>query len=140
VLRVLQQSRHAVTLVDRTFEDWPLESAAGEQALHALLRRGAKLRLLVTDADWLARHGSRFARLRREFAAQIECREIPASLRVDESAVVGDRQHLARRSHSDAYQGRGVLASPSEAEPVADRYQAVWDESTPCLAATTLGL
>jgi hypothetical protein len=140
VIEALDASRHSVTLVDRDFEDWPLESAAGEQALRALLGRGARLQVLVGRRDWLERHGSRFMRLRRLHPALVEIREIPANLRVDESALLGDNQHLVRRAHGDSFHGRLVIASPSEVEPYTDRYRAVWDEATPCLPATTLGL
>jgi hypothetical protein len=140
VICALDSSRHAVTLIDRDFEHWPLESAAGEQALRGALARGAHLRVLVARPDWLERHASRFARLRRMHAGQVECREVPATLRLEDSALVADGQHLVKRAHCDGFHGRLALASPSAVEALVDRYQAVWDESTPCLPATTLGL
>ena len=47
---------------------------------------------------------------------------------------------LMRRAHGDFFRGRLSLGDPQAAEPVAGRYDAMWDESTPCLPANTLGL
>jgi hypothetical protein len=140
VIQVLQASRHAITLVDRSFEGWPLESAAGQDALRGALRRGASMRLLVGSPDWIQRNGHRFMRTRRDFSERIACRELPPALRIDEGILIGDGQHKARRTHWDGFRGRLVLASPSEVEPLLGRYEQAWDESTPCLPATTLGL
>jgi len=65
ILEVLATSRHSIVAVDRDFEAWPLESALGEETLRRALRRGATLRLLVAQPDWLERHGARFMRVRR---------------------------------------------------------------------------
>jgi len=140
VIEALDASRRAITMVDHDFSSWPLESAAGERALRDALRRGATLRLLVSERGWLERHGSRFLRLRREQAHRVECRQIPPNLRVDESALVADGQHLVRRARWDRFAGHLAIATPSEVEPLVERYDSVWDESEPCLAATTLGL
>ena len=65
VLQLLRAARESLLLVDRDFSDWPIESADGESGLREALRAGVRLRLLVLDPEWLARHGARFARLRR---------------------------------------------------------------------------
>jgi hypothetical protein len=140
IIEALDLCRHSVTLLDRSFEGWPLESAAGEHALRGALRRGALVHVLVGQNDWLARNGTRFMRTRRAFARQMDCREYPAALRIDESILLGDGQHLVRRVHWDGFRGQIALASPSEVEPLMPRYAQVWDESSVCLPATTLGL
>ena len=140
IIEALDLCRHTIILLDRSFEGWPLETAAGEQALRGALRRGAQVQVLVGQHEWLERNGTRFMRTRRAFPARIECRTYPSSLRIDESVLLGDAQHLVRRVHWDAFRGRSVLASPAQVEPLVPRYAQVWDESTHCLPATTLGL
>jgi len=142
VLSVLQATRHELVLADRDFHDWPLETAAGAEALSAFLvaDTDARLRLLVADPDWLERHGARFAVLRQRYRGAIECRRMPASLFDGAGAIIGDRRHLLRRAHHGQFRARLSLADPGGVEPVAARYDALWDESTHCLAATTLGL
>jgi hypothetical protein len=142
VLAVIAGSRHELVLADRDFADWPLETPAGVDALRAFLaaERGARVRLLVADPDWLERRAARFVRLRQQHPATIDCRRVPASLFDGEGAAIGDRRHALRRAHPDFFRGRLSLADPAAAEPLAARYDALWDESAPCLPATTLGL
>lgn len=140
VIRALESCRHGILVLDRSLEDWPLETADGARALRGALTRGATLRVLLSRTDWVERHGARLQQLRREFSARIEFRRIPASLQVDDSVLVGDRQHTLRRAHWETTRGVCVLASPSEAESPANRYESLWQESEPCLPATTLGL
>lgn len=142
VLTAVAATRRELVLADRTFADWPLETAAGSEAVDRVLRDDpqASLRLLVADPDWLERHGSRFALLRQRHRERIVCRRIPPSLFDGAGVVIGDRRHLLRRAQADFFRGRLSLARPTEVEPIAARYDALWDESTPCLSATTLGL
>ncbi len=140
VIEVLDASRRELVFVDHDFQSWPLGTVAGEQALRGALKRGAHLRLMVVKPGWLQRHGDRFQRVRREFAAQVAVREVPESLRVEESALLADGQHLVRRAHHEARAGRIIRGMPSALEPLLPRYQSIWDESAECLPATTLGL
>lgn len=139
-IEALDCTRHELLLLDHDFREWPLGTAEGEHALRAVLARGARVRVMVVKPDWLARHGDRFMRVRREFSARIEIREIPETLRLEESILLGDHQHLVRRIHSESLRGRLVLASPSQLESQLPRYDAIWEESTDCLPATTIGL
>ena len=141
VLAAIAASRHDLVLVDRDFADWPLETPLGCEVLGDFLGDGsARLRLMVADPDWIERRAPRFMNLRRRHAAAIECRRMPTSLFVGEGVAIGDRRHLLRRAHGDFFRGRLTLGDPQAAEPLAGRYDAMWDESTPCLPATHLGL
>lgn len=140
LIRTIDACRHSMLVLDRSLQDWPFETADGARALEAALARGVRLRMLLGDSDWVERNGERLRRLRRTFSARVEIRCVPASLPVAESLLVCDRQHTVRRAHQDTMHGSCVLASPSEAEAPAGRFESLWDESEPCLPATTLGL
>lgn len=140
VLRVLRPAHRSIAIVDRDLQGWPFETLEGDAVLRAALRRGARLRLLVAQPAWLESNGTRFMRARRDFAEWIECRTYPATLRIEESALVVDGRHLARRPNQENSNGSCVLDAPSAAGPVCERFDAAWDESVPCLQATTLGL
>jgi len=142
VFAVLQATCRDILLADRSFEDWPLESLAGSEALEQVLVRDprARLRVLVADPEWLERHGARFALLRQRHRERIACRRIPMRLFDGTGVLIGDRRHLLRRAHADRFRGRLLLSAPADVEPVAVRHDALWDESAPCLSATTLGL
>lgn len=142
VLTAIAASRRELVLLDRDFADWPLERPAGCAALGAFLAAEphARIRLLVGDPTWLETHASRFVALRRRHPAAIECRQVPTHLFTAEGLVLGDRRHVLRRAHGDFFRGRLTLGDPSAGEPVAARCDALWDESTPCLPPTVLGL
>lgn len=140
IIEALAVARHDLIMVDHDFQTWPLSSVAGEQALRSALLQGARVRMLVVKAAWLERHGDRFMRVRRAFSYRVSVREIPETLRVEESVLLVDRQHLVRRAHHESLSGRLILADPAQLEHQAPRYDAIWDESTECLAATRLGL
>jgi hypothetical protein len=142
VLAAIAAARRALTLADRDFSDWPLDTGEGGAALERFLQGDpqARLRVLVADPDWLERRAARFHASRRRHPGAIVCRLIPPSLYVGEGIVISDRHHLLRRAHHDFFRGRLTLGRPVEVEPVAARWDALWDESTPILASTTLGL
>ena len=142
VLQVLAAAQRTLLLIDPDFECWPLASRAAEDALRAALLRGVSLKLLVRQPDWLEREAMRFMRLRRTFAHQIECRQIPATHRDEDSAIIADHRHLVARAAplSPSCVGHGAFDAPAQAREITDRYQHAWDEAEPCLPATTLGL
>lgn len=142
VLAAIAATTRELVLVDHDFSDWPLDTPGGADALAAFLAgdRDARLRVIVVDPDWLERRAARFMALRRRHAGAVDCRRVPPSLSGIEGLVVGDRRHAMRRAHRDFFRGRLSLADPTAVEPLAARCDALWDESTPCLAAQTLGL
>lgn len=140
VMKVLTLARRSIDIVDRNLQDWPLETRDGDDALLSALRRGVRMRLLVGEPERVARDGARLMRARRHFSARVECRCFPEWLRVVESALVVDGEHVVRRAHFDTLKGTCVIGSPPAAVPVRERIDAAWGESEPCLPASTLGL
>jgi hypothetical protein len=142
ILTAVAAGRHDMTIADRDFRDWPFETRAGDERLAAFLQGEprSRLRLLVADPTWLERHAPRFAKLRQQHRGAIACRQIPAEFYRGESVLIADRCHLLRRAHHGLFRGRLTLGAPAEVEPVATRYDALWNESTDCLGPTTLGL
>lgn len=141
VERLLRAARQRVVLADPDFESWPLRSPTADDALHTfLLRPGAGLRLLVGDPGWLERHGERLMRTRRQFASTFECRRVPESMRSAATVAAADGQHLLRLPQAGQFRGSLVIGQPAGVDPVWRRLEALWDESEPCLPATTLGL
>jgi hypothetical protein len=141
VLELLARARRTLAFADHDFSDWPLESPQAIAELGRLLREpDARLRLVVHSPEWLERNAARFGQLRRRFADRIECRQAPPRLATGEGLLVGDRIHLLRRAHYQAYRGRLLLAMPESVEPWLRKYEQLWQESAPCLTGTTTGL
>ncbi|MGE0800882.1 MAG: hypothetical protein AB7G13_10190 [Lautropia sp.] len=139
---LLVRTRLLLATYDHDFSDWPLESRRCFDALTQLLGRpGAGWRLIVRDPDWLERHGARFGQLRRLHADRIQCRCAPPAVAPAAGIALGDRNQLLRRADLTAFRGRALFAAePAEIDPWRLRFEALWDESTPCLVATPLGL
>ena len=140
VLQALRLCHRSMLLLDPTLQHWPLESAETASALRAAVSAGATLRVLIAGTDWAERHAPRLARLRREHAARVEFRRLPALVRISDSFLVVDAAHTVRLAHPDSTRGVCTLHDPSQANAPVDRFETAWQESEPCLPATTLGL
>jgi hypothetical protein len=141
VTDVLVRSRIGIAMADYDFSDWPLESPEIVAALSRILREpGSGMRVVVQSPDWLERHSARFASLRATFADRVACRQPPPGIAPGEGLLLGDRMHLLRRAHYESFRGRVQLAMPEQADPWRHKFEMLWQESTPCLAAKTLGL
>ena len=141
VHEVLARSRLSIALADRDFSDWPLETPQAIAQLSRILREpGSSLRLVVHSPEWLEKYGARFAQLRSLFSGGIECRQAPASLASTEGLMFGDRLHLLRRAHHQSFRGRVSFALPDQVDLWRQKYELLWQESSPCLAVTTVGL
>ena len=140
LIQVLEGSRRSIFAMDPNFEAWPLAGAPACTALRRALLRGAKLRMVVGDTGWLARRAERFMVLRREFSASIEIRMPPESLRPVESLLSADGHQLVRKAHGDSRVGNLSIGIPATVDAHKARLESLWDESSDCLPATTLGL
>jgi hypothetical protein len=141
VQELLVRSRLSIALADMDFSDWPLETPdAVAQVSRILQHPESGLRLVVHAPDWLEKYGARFAQLRRTFSGRIECRQAPPTVTAGEGLMLGDRLHLLRRAHYQSFRGRVTFAMPEEVDPWRHKFEALWQESTPCLTATTTGL
>jgi len=140
VLQALRLCHRSMLLLDPTLQHWPLESTDTATALRAAVGAGATLRVLIAGTDWAERHAPRLARLRREHAARVEFRRLPALVRISDSFLVVDAVHTIRLAQSDSPRGVCTLHDPSQANAPVDRFETAWQESEPCLPATTLGL
>lgn len=139
----MAQARQQMLWFDLDLSDWPIEQPAVAALVARFCRssRQARLRVLVRDDTWLARHSARFAALRRRAGDVIECRKLPEQLvRVDEGVLLVDDCHMVKRFHADHFHGRLALDVPGEVQGLAPRYDALWDLGVPCAPATTLGL
>ncbi len=141
----LEQAQREVWMADRDFADWPLTEPAFTSALQAFLRGSAanQLRLLTLDADLIATAAPRFMQVIKGHAVNAQCRVVPphAAARFGEacSMLIADRSLLVRRFHRDHLRGAAEF-DPAAARPWLDQFETLWEESSPTLVTTTLGL
>jgi hypothetical protein len=145
VLAAISSAQREVWLADASFRSWPLNSLAAEQAIHSFLlaSRANRVQLLVAEDRYLASEAARFMRLLRLFGNTLLVRCPPDAVAMrfaeDCSFVIVDRARMVRRFHRDSMRGVAEF-HPNRVGPWVDQFLSVWDESTPGLSGTTLGL
>ena len=145
LLDALGRAQREVWLADRDFADWPLANPAFASALQTFLRTSAAnhLRMLTLDAERIAIASPRFLDVLKPHSVNAQCRVVPphAAARFGEacSMMIVDRSLLVRRFHRDHPRGAAEF-DPAAARPWLDQFETVWEESTPALIATTIGL
>jgi len=141
----LAVAQREILVASGDFHDWPFNQPAVEAHLRAFFHasRVNRVRLLTTEQHGLGNAAPRLVRVAREFSHAFAVRLVPAAVtenfRRSWCLIVVDRARMVRRFHPD--QMRGVAEfDPDEAELRTERFEALWNESTPGLAATTIGL
>jgi len=132
-------------MADASFSDWPLNQPEVEASLRNFFHasRVNRVRLLTTDSNRLGREAPRLARLGREFShafqSRITTRATALKFIRGFSLLVVDRTRIVRRFHPDQIRGIDEF-NPDEAELWIESFEAVWNDSTPGFAVTTIGL
>ncbi|UCE30384.1 MAG: hypothetical protein JSW68_09910 [Burkholderiales bacterium] len=138
---LITEATESLLLVATDFSDWPLDDMAVHAALREFLHehRQASLQLLLDDTRHLGRAAPRFCTLRRHYSHLIECRCTPRVM-LEEPCAIADERHMLRRFDNARFRGELALDARQEVDELLMLYRPLWNESTPCLPATTLGL
>lgn len=140
---VVAQAKRTLCLMDRDLSDWPIEEPAIAARIERLLTlsRRASVRVLVRDERWLGRGAPRLTALRRRAGGTFEVRRIADDAEGAEGGLlIADGDCAVERFHSDAFRGRLVAGATDAVEPLRRHYDRLWDQASPCLPVTTLGL
>jgi hypothetical protein len=106
-----------------------------------LSSRRNRLRIVLHDPAPLDRNCPRMMQLLRSFSHAISINEThPQAKLVYDPFAVADEQHFARRFHFDEMRGLCGLDDPIGARTLIDRFEEIWEASSPSVSATTLGL
>ncbi|MEP6739388.1 MAG: hypothetical protein ABJA61_03360 [Caldimonas sp.] len=130
----------AISLVDPTFADWPLNERAVIETLTRWVNSQRKLTLMAHSYDELARRQLRFCEWRRQWSHVVQCRsdneleveQIPTLLLVADHACL----RLLDRVH---YRG-SVSARPVDQVECREAIDALLQRSVEAFPVTTLGL
>lgn len=139
------RAQSEVWMADRDFSQWPIGQPEFASGLQSFLRQSTAnhLRILTLDAEHMARSAPRLMTVFRTHARNAECRIVPshAAPRFGEACamLIVDRSLVVRRFHHDHPRGATEL-DPAAARPWLDQFESLWEESSPALASTTLGL
>lgn len=143
VASILSSVRRELRIFDQHCRELGLNSPDRFETLRQFLltSRAHRIFIVVHDTGYLAAHCPRMAILMRQFSHAIFINRTRKELRgLSDNFIVADDQGFLKQFHHE--HPRGVLAvdQPSDAQPLYHRFQEIWENSTPGLAATTLGL
>ena len=127
--------------VDLRALDFAAKQRTEQLSRNMVQRHGYRLRIVLHDTSHVERYCARVKTLLTRFSHCFEIRCTPEDLRhLTECFVLADDAYGVVRFHCD--HGRGKLFSglPDEGKLWRNRFEELWDLSSPAVSATTLGL
>lgn len=139
---LLPRATRTLVVFDRTLgPDWNRDARVDVLRAFCLASPRNRLRIVVHDAQALARHCPRIVALTRPFAHVVAIHETHETVRaVSDPLVIADALHYVHRFHVDASRALDARDDPIGARPLVERFDELWDASDPAISGTTLGL
>lgn len=140
--QVIAHAQHDLRVFDHNLESSFNSPARHEALRHFLLAsRRNRMRVVVHDASRIERNCPRMVQLLRNFSHAVVLHETqPQAKGIYDPFVVADELHAVRRFHFDDLRGLFTLNDPIEAHTLVERFEEIWEASTPAASVTTLGL
>jgi hypothetical protein len=140
---VIAAAQRTLRVFDLSLANRGFNSPQRADRLREFLVRGRAHRLLIAlhETDPLERECPRLLQLLRQFPMQIEIHRTLAQARdAHDPFVVADDHSVWHQMHFDQPRAIVALHSPTDAMPIQQRFDEIWDLSEPAVSATTLGL
>lgn len=140
---VIAAAERSIKLFDISLVGRGFNAPARVESLRAFLVAGRAHRILVAlhDTETLDRDAPRLLALVRQFPMSVEIhRTIGQARDAMDPFIVADDHSAWHRMHHE--QPRAIVAvhSPSDAIPLAQRFDEIWELSEPCALGRVLGL
>jgi len=143
VVELLALARRELRIFDPDLAEYGFNTAAAEQRLQDFLAasRDSRLMIAVHDTAYITQFCPRLMRLLRQFSHAIAIHQTHDAIRnVDDVLIVADDAHYLRRPHHEQPKGVVVLHDPAETRGWLNRFEEIWEQSSPAVSATTIGL
>jgi hypothetical protein len=129
----------SITLVDASFEDWPLGERAVVESLSAWSQTGRSFTMLAKRFDTLVAKHHRFVTWRSQWSHIIEARGVPSADAESFPSALYSPGWVLRRL--DPVRSKGVAGPEAQRRVLLREEINEWlGKSSPAFAATTLGL
>jgi hypothetical protein len=140
--RLIAEACDSIAWLDGNFEYSGIASTVVYERLREYLvsSRHRQLRLLMARTNFLAQSAARFLMLQDRFSEQIQCRLINDNKWDGTGLLIVDSRHIACRLQPSGWRGIMAMDAIEQAEPLALKFDTLWEDATPCLPRTTLGL
>lgn len=132
-----------ILIFDRSLLAPRLEDKARADLLEAFLAEDGKrrLRIVLHDPEQLRVHAPRLMQLFGRFSHLVEVRQTPDNLRhLADTHILADTDHGVRRFQFDQPRSALILNDPPAISPWRQRFEDLWQQSTPCLSVNSTGL
>lgn len=143
IAEVVGSARRVLRIFDMTLANRGFNSPARTEQLRQFLVAGRAHRLMIAlhETDLLERDCPRLITLLRQFPMSIEIHRTLAQAReATDPFVVADDHSVWHQMHFEQPRSIVALHSPTDAIPIAQRFDEIWELSEPAVAATKLGL
>ena len=141
--QVISKTGRTLRLFDPTLADYGMGTAAREDQLKSFLlkSRANRLQIVVHDTALITLRTPRLMRMLRQFSHAIAIHQTHEEIRkLEDGLAIGDDAHCLRRAHRSQPRGAVYLDDPIESREWLNRFNAIWEQSSPAVSATTIGL
>ena len=136
-------ARRTLRIFDPTVAAFDFNSPQREEQLNQFLRASRMNRLMIAvhDPRVITQSSPRLLRLLRLFSHAISIHQTHDAIRnIEDMLVIADELHCIRKPHHERMRGVVTLHDPVETREWLNRFNAIWEQSTPSVSATTIGL
>jgi hypothetical protein len=136
-------AHRTIRIFDSDLAGYGFNTPAAEERLGAFLlaSRANRLMIAVHGTDYITQSCPRLMRLQRQFSHAIFIQQTHEVIRnVEDVLIVIDDAHYLRRPHHEQYNGVIVMHDPGETRGWLNRFGEIWEQSSPAVSATTIGL
>lgn len=140
---VVSAAERTLRIFDVTLGNRGFNSPARAEMLRSLLVAGRTHRIYIAlhETHQLERECPRLLSLLRQFPMSIEIHRTLAQARnANDPFIVADDHSVWHQLHFEQPRAIVALHSVSDALPIRQRFDEIWDLSEPAVSATTLGL
>jgi hypothetical protein len=143
IATLLAGAQRELRVFDQNCAELGFNSAERYETLRQFLlaNRAHRLFVVVHDTGYLASHCPRMTLLMRQFSHAVFVQKTRKELRsLHDNFMVADDTAYLKQFHYEHPRGVLALDHPVETQALVMRFGEIWENSTPGLAATTLGL
>jgi hypothetical protein len=141
--RLLGLVQKELRIFDPDLAELGLNSAEKVARLRELLQasRTHRLYIAVHDTDFVARHCPRVLILLGSFHREMFIYQTEGEARkAQDCFILADDRHLIRRSVAKQARGVAVFNDPKDCGSIRDRFQEIWESSSPGVSPNVTGL
>ena len=143
IATLLRAAQRELRIFDQHCADLGLNSPERFEGLRQFLLadRACRLLIVVHETSYLAARCPRMALLMRQFSHAVFVQKTRKELRgLHDNFIVADDYAYVKQFHHQYPRGVLGIDHPAETQALLMRFEEIWENSTPGLAATTLGL